>query len=158
MSGLSLLAELLTRTRQFGAQFGVELVLGHVLDGLRRGDLGASLRLGVQELRLVDRPCDEGAERGRKTGYAFRGSASKLDYSNWRKKHWLPALELAGLAPLRFHDLRHTYASFLVAAGYSIAEIAVLMGHEDPSTTMIYAHLLPPVDPERLGRALPRLG
>jgi integrase len=100
----------------------------------------------------------EGAERGRKTGYAFRGSASKLDYSNWRKKHWLPALELAGLAPLRFHDLRHTYASFLVAAGYSIAEIAVLMGHEDPSTTMIYAHLLPPVDPERLGRALPRLG
>lgn len=100
----------------------------------------------------------EGAVEGRSSGYVFRGNGSKLDYANWRKKHWLPGTQLAGLAPLRFHDLRHSYASYLIAAGYSLAEIAVLLGHEDPSTTQIYAHLLPTVDAERLHRALPPIG
>lgn len=100
----------------------------------------------------------EDVVEARATGYVFRGTASKLDYANWRKKWWLPGTELAGLAPLRFHDLRHTYASFLIAAGYSLAEIAVLLGHDDPATTQIYAHLLPTIDAERLHRALPVIG
>ncbi len=46
-----------------------------------------------------------------------------------------------GLADVRIHDLRHTFASFLVNAGHSLYEAQKLLGHGDPRTTMRYAHL-----------------
>lgn len=45
------------------------------------------------------------------------------------------------LADVRIHDLRHTFASFLVNAGHSLYEVQKLLGHSDPRTTMRYAHL-----------------
>jgi site-specific recombinase XerD len=42
---------------------------------------------------------------------------------------------------LRLHDLRHSYASFLVNAGRSLYEVQRLLGHQDPKVTMRYAHL-----------------
>jgi integrase len=50
----------------------------------------------------------------------------------------------AGLADVRLHDLRHTYASLAVGAaggGQSLAVIAKLLGHKDVRTTARYAHL-----------------
>lgn len=49
-------------------------------------------------------------------------------------------LEL-GLADVRIHDLRHTFASFLVNSGHSLYETQRMLGHGDPRTTMRYAHL-----------------
>lgn len=46
-----------------------------------------------------------------------------------------------GLADVRIHDLRHTFASFLVNAGHTLYEVQTLLGHSDPRTTMRYAHL-----------------
>jgi len=46
-----------------------------------------------------------------------------------------------GLADVRIHDLRHTFASFLVNAGRTLYEVQKLLGHSDPRTTMRYAHL-----------------
>lgn len=46
-----------------------------------------------------------------------------------------------GLAGVRIHDLRHTFASFLVNAGHSLYEAQKMLGHNDPRTTMRYAHL-----------------
>ena len=46
-----------------------------------------------------------------------------------------------GLADVRIHDLRHTFASFLVNAGHSLYEAQKMLGHGDPRTTMRYAHL-----------------
>ena len=46
-----------------------------------------------------------------------------------------------GLADVRIHDLRHTFASFLVNAGHSLYEVQKMLGHGDPRTTMRYAHL-----------------
>jgi integrase len=56
-----------------------------------------------------------------------------------------PAVERAGLPPhLRFHDLRHTYASLLAAEGRSPAVVAKLLGHRDASITLrVYTHLWP---------------
>ncbi|NMO02534.1 tyrosine-type recombinase/integrase [Gordonia sp. TBRC 11910] len=50
---------------------------------------------------------------------------------------------LVGLPPaLKFHSLRHTYASLCVAAGIPPLEIARFMGHAKVTTTLtVYAHL-----------------
>jgi integrase len=45
------------------------------------------------------------------------------------------------LTDLRVHDLRHSYASFLVSAGLSLPTIGALLGHTQPATTARYAHL-----------------
>jgi site-specific recombinase XerD len=48
---------------------------------------------------------------------------------------------LAGLPDFRVHDLRHSFASFLVNAGRSLYEVQELLGHADIRTTSRYAHL-----------------
>ena len=47
----------------------------------------------------------------------------------------------ASLADLRVHDLRHSFASFLVNAGRSLYEVQTLLGHSQITTTQRYAHL-----------------
>ncbi|MBD5627669.1 MAG: site-specific integrase [Desulfovibrio sp.] len=46
-----------------------------------------------------------------------------------------------GLTGVRIHDLRHTFASFLVNTGHPLYEVQKMLGHADPRTTMRYAHL-----------------
>ena len=46
-----------------------------------------------------------------------------------------------GLADVRLHDLRHSFASFLVNSGRTLYEVQRLLGHHDPKVTMRYAHL-----------------
>ena len=45
------------------------------------------------------------------------------------------------IKPIRFHDLRHTSASLLLAEGYSLHDIKLWLGHESIKSTEIYAHL-----------------
>lgn len=47
----------------------------------------------------------------------------------------------AGLAHVRFHDLRHTAASWLVNAGVDLYTVGAILGHTAPQTTARYAHL-----------------
>ena len=54
---------------------------------------------------------------------------------------WHTARKDAGLADLRVHDLRHSFASFLVNAGRSLYEVQTLLGHSQITTTQRYAHL-----------------
>jgi integrase len=43
---------------------------------------------------------------------------------------------------MRFHDLRHSSASLLLAAGVGLAEVSMLLGHAELGVTMdFYAHL-----------------
>ncbi|MDP1607468.1 MAG: tyrosine-type recombinase/integrase [Rhodocyclaceae bacterium] len=56
---------------------------------------------------------------------------------------WDSIRKKVGLAEVRLHDLRHSYASFLVNAGRSLYEVQKLLGHYDPKVTMRYAHLSP---------------
>lgn len=62
------------------------------------------------------------------------------------EQHFLHTLARAGLRKIRFHDLRHTFASLLVAQGAHVKVISSQLGHTSVTTTMDrYAHLLPGV-------------
>jgi integrase len=75
--------------------------------------------------------------------YAFTSRhGGHLIYRNWRERVWLPAVKKAEL-DVTPHNTRHTYASRLVQAGVPLYRVQELLGHESPSTTMIYAHLAP---------------
>jgi len=61
---------------------------------------------------------------------------------------WFPIRKAAGLADVRLHDLRHTFASFGAAAGFGLFVIGKVLGHAQSHTTARYAHL--GADPVRL--------
>jgi integrase len=68
-----------------------------------------------------------------------------LHESNFNRRVWRPSLERAGLtdAGYRFHDLRHTCVSRLVAAGADVKLVQAVAGHASPMITLSrYSHLL----------------
>jgi len=56
---------------------------------------------------------------------------------------WDTIRQRAGIPDVRLHDLRHSFASFLVNSGRSLYEVQKLLGHSDAKTTQRYAHLAP---------------
>ncbi len=74
------------------------------------------------------------------------------------RRHFHPAVKQAGLEPgLRFHDLRHTCVSLLIAQGAHPKEISERLGHSTIKLTFDrYGHLLPSLD-DRLRDGLDRL-
>jgi integrase len=67
-----------------------------------------------------------------------------LHLENFRKRVWLPAVQQAGVAPLRLHDLRHTCASLAIAAGADVKVLQRMLGHASAALTLDrYGHLLP---------------
>jgi integrase len=64
------------------------------------------------------------------------------------QRRWREIRAEAGLEDVRIHDLRHSFASLLVAAGLSLPVIRKLLGHSQPGTTARYAHV-----PDKVTRA-----
>jgi len=72
-----------------------------------------------------------------------------INYSNMVRRHYHPALEAADLPRIRFHDLRHTYASLMISHGENIKYIQSQLGHSSPTVTLnVYAHLMKPTNQE----------
>jgi integrase len=67
-----------------------------------------------------------------------------LSKSNLVKQVHRPLLRRAGLRECKFHALRHTHASTLLARGRSIRAVSERLGHSSPELTLrVYAHLMP---------------
>lgn len=85
-----------------------------------------------------------------KSGWMFPDSdGGPLRGSNWRRRVWTPATESAGLTPprLRFHDLRHTCAAWLIDQGEPVLVVQKRLGHASPTVTLsVYGDLFPGVD------------
>ncbi len=76
-----------------------------------------------------------------------------LDGSALRRR-FVAACERAGLRPLRFHDLRHTFGTLAVRGAESIVELQNWLGHAEVRTTMRYTHYREQADAAaRLARA-----
>lgn len=90
----------------------------------------------LEVLRGLERPAS-----GR--GFVIRGG----DYSDPErplvnlKDPWGVVRRAAGIPDVRLHDLRHSFASTMVAGGASLPVIGALLGHRDVKTTARYAHL-----------------
>jgi len=80
------------------------------------------------------------------------------DAANMVKRFFFPALRGARLPQIRFHGLRHTYASLLIAQGEHPKYIQTQMGHSSINVTVdIYGHLMDTVNQEaasRLGKCV----
>jgi integrase len=69
--------------------------------------------------------------------FAQPGKGTPLDVGHWFDL----ALADAGIKDFRFHDLRHTAASYLAMSGATSAEIAAVLGHRTLQMVKRYAHL-----------------
>jgi integrase len=73
-----------------------------------------------------------------------------LNLHDWRRDEWTPAVKAAGLPHRPPNSLRHTYATFSIAAGLSLFALARRMGTSVEQIDRTYGHLLPDaVDYER---------
>ena len=71
------------------------------------------------------------------------GAGNPENHGNLLRRGFYPALRHAGLRHIRFHDLRHTFASFLIAKNVHPKRIQALLGHSTIKITMdVYGHLM----------------
>jgi integrase len=80
------------------------------------------------------------AEVPRRGDYVLPAASGAGHYTGLQKD-WERVRARAGLAGVRIHDLRHSFASFAVADGNSLYLIGKVLGHRQARTTEIYAHL-----------------
>lgn len=91
-----------------------------------KGGKQHTIWLGPQALDVLGR-CDT------QRRYVFDGTN--------RRRHWEGALAKMGLDAMRWHDLRHTHATWLRQAGVPLEVVQRSLGHADLATTMRYAHV-----------------
>lgn len=86
----------------------------------------------------------QGHPRGFGSTLVYGGEdGSHLNLHNWRRAEWYPALDAAGLPKAVPYAMRHTFASFSLAAGVSLFYLARLMGSSVDMIDKTYGHLLP---------------
>jgi integrase len=72
---------------------------------------------------------------------------------NVKNRYFHKCLTKAGLRRIRFHDLRHTFASLLIQNGESLAYVKDQLGHASIKMTVdVYGHLVPGANREAVNR------
>ena len=104
-------------------------------------------------------PLRSGKVRPLPGAYVFAGADGKPLPNYMLIDKWERVRAVAGVSDVRWHDLRHASASFLIQGGATLAEVAHQLGHKNVATSKRYAHLVPGAKPtgadalnERLGR------
>ena len=69
-------------------------------------------------------------------------TGGRLRQSNFRNRQWIPALGVAGIDKLRFHDLRHVAGTLATVSGATIREVQARLGHSSPAAAYRYQHVL----------------
>jgi integrase len=97
---------------------------------MKQWEISVSTQLKAELLKLkLQRKTDNPDER------LFATASVNL------RKVWEAARKEAGIPQVRFHDLRHTFATRMADAGMEMQELAKILGHTDISMTYRYYHL-----------------
>jgi len=81
-----------------------------------------------------------------------------VEMSNVKQRNFKKVLRKAGLRSLRFHDLRHSFASLLLANGAPITYVSNQLGHANSQITLkVYAHWIPDENQRNAVNQLPSL-
>ena len=150
---------LLAACEESRVEFLYPLVVMALCTGARRGEL---LNLKWQDVDL-----DRGiaivhhSKNGERRALAITGPAAEVlrewgrvrrlgsvflfpgrrGRATFPRDAWQAALKTAGIDDFRFHDLRHTFASYLAMSGATLAELAEALGHKTLAMVKRYAHL-----------------
>lgn len=151
------------RTLQAAADpLTADMIAFAVLTGLRRAEM---LALTPEQLRGNVLALNAQTKSGRPRGIPLPPEAARIARKRlpWGVAYWElrnrfdAARQAAGLPHVRWHDLRHTYASWLAQKGQPLSAIRDLMGHSSLAVTNRYAHLAP-AHLKQAVASLPRLG
>lgn len=106
-------------------------------NAIRRIVISPILRQALEQHRLIGRKSEFDLIFPNEIGLP-------LNPENLIKREFHSALDRAGLRRIRFHDLRHSYASILISQGENIKFIQSQLGHSSAKTTLDrYGHLMP---------------
>jgi integrase len=112
---------------------------------IRRVDLSLVLAETLQRLRV--KRAEEALARGweQVPEWVFCNEEGRPIWkSNFERRVFHKALEKAKLRRIRFHDLRHTFASRLIQNGESLVYVKDQLGHHSIKVTVdVYGHLVP---------------
>jgi integrase len=110
----------------------------------RRVDLSLKLAEALREHRTAQKAASLKAGR-RLPAWIFTNTEGQpLDGDNLRNRVFYGLLATAKLRPIRFHDLRHTFASHLIQNGEPLTYVKEQMGHSSIQVTVdVYGHLVP---------------
>lgn len=128
-----------------GNPHAADLIVFAAYTGIRQGHM---LRLTHHDLRGDRIELDTSSKTGRPLLLPLHPKALEIAKrlplpisKNELRREWESARKSAGLPHVRWHDLRHTCASWYVQAGVPIIVVRDLLGHAVIATTMRYAHL-----------------
>ena len=83
----------------------------------------------------------------------INANGNRIDMHNVKERHFHRCLAAAGLRRIRFHDLRHTYATLLLMQGESPVYVKEQLGHSSITLTVdTYGHWIPGANRQAVNR------
>jgi integrase len=102
------------------------------------------LRRQRQEERAKRLMLGPGATCGADDATMFTNQVGKSIDAGGLKRTWKRIVRDAGVGHIRFHDLRHASATYMLQAGVPLQMVSARLGHSRTSTTAdVYSHVLP---------------
>ena len=121
---------------------------------VHRVDLSKALMSALQDLKRRRR--EQWLEKGKNEipdWVLCNREGNPPDMQNVKNRHFYRCLEKAGLRRIRFHDLRHTFASLLLTNRESLTYVKEQLGHSSITMTVdTYGHLVPGANRKAMDR------
>lgn len=118
------------------------------------GDVGSHPHAGEQRLdQVAGAQVDAIGHRTTDDDFVFSDDAGEpLWGQHVTTREFQPLLRETELPPIRFHDLRHTFATLQLAAGTNPKIVSEVLGHKDVAITLDrYSHAMPTMQVEAMG-------
>jgi integrase len=107
---------------------------------------GSIRRIDLAPMLVKDLAAWKLKSGGQDDGLVFPNEAEEpgpMNYSNMMNRYFFKGLKKAEIPRIRFHDLRHTYASLLLSQGENVKYVQTQLGHSSPTVTLnVYSHLM----------------